>query len=382
MFGKSTTATLPLTVAFAGWLAGCGSPDAPRDLTTLQDSTAIVDILESAATCGSCITVERVVALGDTIEPGYIDWSIYAAVDDLGNYWVGMPRESVVKVWDAEGSFLRQVGRRGDGPMEFRRPAPVGTDGEGRMRVVDLANGRETVVNADFSYHSDRSLFPGFYQVAVPLGADRGYLVNTSRTTAGSEGVPLHIVEGLDILHSFDQMEGIEGPGFAPRVLAVDREARIYSAREVGDYLIRVWSESGARILGLRGPRLNEREASRGAWSPDNPPYSRIFAMQVDGEHRLWVLAHVRRDDWVDHLEEQVMPNGGIAHVPTDDDWGNVFESRIDLIDLNSGSFIATRRHDALFEAFVGDGLAIENTETEGAYPQMVVWRLGFDSTG
>lgn len=379
MFGKSTTASLPLAVALAGWLGGCGSPDSPRDLTTLQDSTAIVDILESAATCSSCITVDRVVTLGDTIEPGYIDWSIYAAVDDLGNYWVGMPQESVVKVWDAEGSFLRQVGRRGDGPMEFRRPAPVGTDGEGRMRVVDLANGRETVVNADFSYHSDRSLFPGFYQVAVPLGADGRYLVNTSRTTAGSEGVPLHIVEGLDILHSFDQMEGIEGPGFAPRVLAVDREARSYSARALGDYLVRVWSESGGRILGLRGPRLNEREASRGAWSPDNPPHSRIFAMQVDGEHRLWVLAHVRRDDWLDHLEERVMPNGGIAHVPTDDDWGYVFESRIDLIDLDSGSFIATRRHDALFEAFVGDGLAIENTETEGAYPQMVVWRLGFD---
>ena len=32
-------------------------------------------------------------------------------------------------------------------------------------------------------------------------------------------------------------------------------------------------------------------------------------------------------------------------------------------------------------ETFVGDGLAIENVETERNYPEMVVWRLGFDAT-
>ncbi len=380
MFGKSTTVSLPLSLALAGWLAGCGSPDSPRVLTTLQDSTATVDILETSATCTSCITVEHVVALGDTVAPGYIDWSIYAAVDDFGNYWVGMPRESVVKVWGAEGRFLRQVGRRGDGPMEFQRPAPVGADGEGRMRVFDLDNGRETVVNSDFSYDSDRSLLPGFYHLAVPLGEDGRYLVNISRTTAGSGGLPLHIVDGLDMRHSFDRMVGLDAPGNAFRVLAVDGQKRIYSAR-AGDYLIQAWSESGRRILGLRGPRLNEREGSPGLWSPDNPPRNQIFAMQVDNERRLWVIVHVLKDDWRDHMAQHVMPNGRVAYGPTDGDMSAIFESRIDLIDLASGSFIATRRHDALFEAFIGDGLAIENTETEAAYPQMVVWRLGFDSS-
>ena len=380
MSGKSTTVPLPLAVALAGCLAGCGSPDAPRDLTTLQDSTATVDILESATVCSSCITVDRVVALGDTVAPGYIDWSKYGAVDDFGNYWVGMPRESVVKVWDAEGRFMRQVGRRGDGPMEFQRPAPVGTDGEGRMHIVDLAIGRETIVNADFSYDSDRSLFPGFYHLAVPLGEAGRYLVNMSRTTAVSVGLPLHIVDGLEMLHSFDRMVGLDAPGNAFRVLAVDGQRRIYSTRE-GDYLIQVWSESGRRILGLRGPRLNEREASPERWSPDNPPRNQIYAMQVDNERRLWVIGLALRDDWRDHMAHHVMPNGQVAYGPTDGDMSTIFQSRIHLIDLASGSFIATRRHDALLEAFIGDGLAIENTETEGAYPQMVVWRLGFDSS-
>ena len=372
-------APLPLAVVLAGWLAGCDAPDAPRDLATLQDSTATVDILESSAMCSDCIAVERVVALGDTTGPGYINWSIYAAVDDAGNYWVGQQQESVIKIWDAEGRFLRQIGRRGDGPMEFHRPAPVRTDSEARVHIVDLDIGRETIVNADFSYSSDRSIYPGYAHLAVPLGEEGRYLLNMGTTRAGLVAMPLHIVDGPDVLHSFDRMMGLDAPGFSPRVLAVDRQPRIYSTR-AGDYLIQLWSESGRRILGLRGPRLNEEEASRGFWSPDNPPRNQIFAMQVDAEQRLWVIRHVRRENWLDHMEERVAPNGRVGHAPTDDDWRYIFESHIDLIDLTSGSFIATRRHDALFEAFVGEGLAIENVETELGYPEMVVWRLGFDA--
>ena len=372
-------ASLSLAAALTGWLSGCDAPDSARDLTTLQDSTATVDIIESAATCRNCITVERVVALGDTTGPGYINWSMYAAIDDAGNYWVGQQQESVVKVWDAEGRFLRQVGRMGDGPMEFHRPAPVRTDSEGRMHIVDLDIGRETVVNADFSYHSDRSIYPGYAHLAVPLGEDGRYLLNMGTTRAGLVAMPLHIVDGPDVLQSFDRMIGLDDTGFSPRVLGVDRQSRIYSTR-TGDYLIQVWSESGRRILGLRGPRLNDEEASRGFWSPDNPPRNRIFGMQVDAEQRLWVIRHIRRENWLDHMEEQVAPNGRVGYAPTDDDWRNIFESHIDLIDLTRGSFIATRRHDALFEAFVGEGLAIENRETATGYPQMVVWRLGFDA--
>ena len=381
MFGKSTTVPLPLTVALAGWLAGCGSPDAPRDLTTLQDSTATVDILETSAACGSCITVERVVALGDTTDtagPGYINWSRYATVDDSGNYWVGQQQEGVVKVWDAEGRFLRQIGRRGDGPMEFQRPAPVRTDSEGRVHVFDLDIGRETVVNADFSYHSDRSIYPGYAHLAVPLGEDGRYLLNMGTPRAGLVGTPLHIVGVSGVLHSFDRMAGLDATGNAHRVLAVGQRQRIYSARP-DEYLIQIWSESGRRILGLRGPRLNEREPSREPWSPDNPPRQQMYAMQVDDQQRLWVVSSARKDDWQDHMELRRMPNGRVAYGPIDDDMKAIFEMRIDLIDLNTGSLIATARHDSLLEAFVGDGLVIETVENERAYPQMVVWRLGFD---
>ena len=381
MLHRPVIPSLPLAAALVGWLPGCDAPDASRDLTTLRDSTATVDIIESAATCTSCITVERVVALGDTAGPGYVNWSRYATVDDAGNYWVGQQQESVVKVWDAEGRFLRQIGRRGDGPMEFQRPAPVRTDSEGRVHIIDLDTGRETVVNPDFSFHSDELLDPGFSHLAVPLGDDGRYLLNRDRMTTQMVAMPLHIVDGSDILHSFGGVAGLDAPGNTPRVLAVDRQQRIYSARS-DDYLIQVWNENGRRILGLRGPRLNDRAPSREPWSPDNPPPNRLYAMQVDDQRRLWVIGSARKDDWRDRMEYRVMPNGRVAYGPVDDDMKAIYEMRIDLIDLASGTLIATGRHHALVDGFVGDGLVIETVENERNYPQIVVWRLGFDAVG
>ena len=82
--------------------------------------------------------------------------------------------------------------------------------------------------------------------------------------------------------------------------------------------------------------------------------------MQVDDEQQLWVIILARKDDWQDHIEERVMRSGRIAYRPTDDDGREIYQSRIDLIDLANGSLIATGRDDALLEAYcrgwVGSG--------------------------
>ncbi len=73
------------------------------------------------------------------------------------------------------------------------------------------------------------------------------------------------------------------------------------------------------------------------------------------------------------------MPNGRIVYGPTDDDPRKIFQSRIDLIDLTSGSLIATSLHDALIEAFVEDGLGLENEASEQNHPRMVICSLHFN---
>jgi hypothetical protein len=58
------------------------------------------------------------------------------AVDPRGRIYVAEAAQSMVLVYDSDGSFIRQMGREGEGPGEFRRPeAIVAKDTE--LLVVD-----------------------------------------------------------------------------------------------------------------------------------------------------------------------------------------------------------------------------------------------------
>lgn len=75
--------------------------------------------------------------------------------DSLGNYWVG--QEELIKVFDAQGEFLRAVGRRGEGPMEFGRAWPTHVDASGRVHVVDTDNRRISVIDQSFTLVEEKS---------------------------------------------------------------------------------------------------------------------------------------------------------------------------------------------------------------------------------
>ncbi len=61
------------------------------------------------------------------------------AVDPEGKVYVSDPGAFCVQVYDAEGRYLRTLGRQGVGPGQFARPRGLATDREGRLYVVDGA---------------------------------------------------------------------------------------------------------------------------------------------------------------------------------------------------------------------------------------------------
>ena len=369
----------PLLGTLVG-LFGCDQPDPTptlRNWTETQDSTGFQTIVAGPLTCEDCLRFEQPVVLGDTIGEGFLEYTEAFVRDSVGNYWLGQ-LSAGPKVFDANGSFLQEVGRRGEGPLEFQYSLPIHTDSAGRVHIFDLGNGRETTVDSDFQWFADRRIPAGISQ-AVPLAAAGRYAVHMLARTGGQIGLPLHIVNGLEILHSFGgSIDGDSEPVTdvnSRRVLASDGLGHIFSANFYA-YTIEAWTEEGRRISGFRGPTLNETAPRPGAYTYDNPLPNQIRDIRVDQAGRLWVLGSHRKPDWEDLVIEITRPDGTVGITPRDGSWSSIMMSRIDVIDMNSLSIIASTVDQGMFFKFLGGGSVIEYRPTRDGAPQYVVWRV------
>jgi hypothetical protein len=350
----------------AGLILGCESPNpAQSDWFEARDSSGFRSLRESPSECRDCIVLDSVAVLGDTIGPGYIEWTQSFTRDSSGNYWAGQRDE--IKVFDSAGHYLRQVGRAGRGPMEFQYIDWMHTDGDGRVHIVDSGNMRETIVGADFELHAERRIPSSFgsYPALAPIPGTGRYALSMFHVVSGQVGLPLHIADGAEILHSFGDTIDEGSPALnqneARRLLTTDSSGRIFSA-QVFSYAVEAWTDTGERIAGFKGATLNEEEPAMAPMSVDNPPRKTILAIHADEEQRLWVVVAQPKDDWLDRMEE--------------DDPHFLYTTRIDVIDLNTASIIASSEREELIQGFVGNRLGLESQYTETGIPRAAVWRL------
>ena len=369
----------PLLAGMAGSILGCNSSDStPSDWRDARDSTGFRTLVESPTICRDCIVLERVAVLGDTAGPGYIEWTQNVTRDSLGNYWVG--QRDGPKVFDSAGNFLRQVGRAGQGPMEFRRIVRMHTDRDGRVHILDSDNIRETVVGPDFQLYEENRIFGfGSYPASAPLPGRERYVLNMFHMTADRGGLPLHVVEGSEILYSFGEPIDEASPRLsqnkARRRVAADRSGYIFSA-EYLEFGVEAWTGTGRRVTGFVGPKLAEEKPVSGPLSAERPPPSMLMAIQPDEAQRLWVVSSGPRDDWLENFRDVERPNGRVGLEPIDDDPRATYIVRIDVIDLDRALIIASSERNELIGAFIGDGLGLEIRYTEIGIPQAFVWSL------
>jgi hypothetical protein len=69
------------------------------------------------------------------------------AVDGSGRVWVFDRQAEEFRVFDAEGKYVRTVGRKGGGPGEFRGVIGLAWGPGGNLWLADPANGRFTVID-------------------------------------------------------------------------------------------------------------------------------------------------------------------------------------------------------------------------------------------
>lgn len=380
-----STSRLPAAFAIllASAIVACAPPDEPprAHWTDVTDSSEVRLIRESESLCEDCITLERVLVMGDTIGEGYLREAFHMVRDSIGNYWFG--QYEAVKVFDAAGEFVGEVGRAGEGPLEWANAKPVHTDREGRVHIFDSSNYRYSVVAPDFTLVQEQRL-PDHLPDARVLGDGERWVLNMWHPTPDAIGFPLHVWEDGEIVLSFGGFVDSANPRAdtdAWRIFTTDDAGRTYSAEQYDSYEIQVWSDTGRRITGFLEPGFNDPPHDPEApESADNPRPGTIRALRADSEDRLWVLSWQLRDDWLDMMEERRRPDGrvtlemkpGLATMDR-------FDGQIDVVDLTTATVIArTRMEGVILVDFLGDD-ALWTGEYAGAgHLRAGIWEIGF----
>ena len=383
----------------AGGVLGC-SPEAlsngapsvqePRDpgaWASDPQSTGFVSLRGNPSTCRECLRAEPFLFLGDdTQENSYVSQPnlLWDAIlrDSAGNYWIS--HRTAIKVFDGQGRYLRDVGHQGQGPMEFQLAVPRHVDSSGFVHVIDPVNARVTILGRDFDLVEMKN-WPVFSNKAAPLADGQRWAVPAMVQQPDRMGYPLHITEGAEIIHSFGIPANGSEAAFDRRAMrrrvASDYADRVYSAEHY-DYRIEAWTPSGERILGIEGPKLNEKPLDNLApTSADNPPPNLLVDLAVDKDGLLWILFWDREEDWLDANEERLGTDGTVQLVPIDPIREGTYDSRIDVVDLNKMEIVARMTDERLLWKFIGDRIAAGPTYDPEHDVRIAIWNLDLAMT-
>jgi sugar lactone lactonase YvrE len=112
-----------------------------------------------------------------------------AAVDKDGNLFVTDTLNNRVEIFDADGKFISQFGKAGDGPGYFARPKGIAVDGDGHIWVADAMQDRLQVFNRDgqlLTYIGQgHGELPGQFKALVGVAVDKNNRVFTTEQEPG-----------------------------------------------------------------------------------------------------------------------------------------------------------------------------------------------------
>ncbi|MCH7683467.1 MAG: 6-bladed beta-propeller [Gemmatimonadetes bacterium] len=91
-------------------------------------------------------------------------------IDRLGRIYVLEDQADEIRVFEADGRYVRNIGRRGSGPGELANPIGMDWDADGNLWVVDVGNARYSVFDTTGSYLTQHRRAAGFYALPWPGG--------------------------------------------------------------------------------------------------------------------------------------------------------------------------------------------------------------------
>ena len=111
------------------------------------------------------------------------------AVDKNGDVYVTDTLNNRVEIFDADGKFVSEFGKAGDGPGYFARPKGIAVDSDGHIWVADSMQDRLQVFNREgrlLTYiGQEHSELPGQFKALVGVAIDKNNHVFTTEQEPG-----------------------------------------------------------------------------------------------------------------------------------------------------------------------------------------------------
>ncbi len=195
-----------------------------------------------------------------------------ATIDDQGRIIVVDQAAACLKVYDSDGSYIRQVSRRGDGPGELSMPWDLFTMPDGRLVVVAPGKQGFVVFDDSLEYVEEIALWtqnPPFYPVALSDSSFAGYKIGQDmrdETIVMRRAVAIFDwgEEEWDTVLWQDSMEAsmseiMEDPSvfiidlIDPMSIGGGPDTGIFfSLKDAHDYSVTGWDTTGTKILSIQ----------------------------------------------------------------------------------------------------------------------------------
>ncbi|MEX1182773.1 MAG: 6-bladed beta-propeller [Gemmatimonadota bacterium] len=307
--------------------------------------------------------------------------------DELGRIWVFFD-SALPMVFDASGKFVATVGRRGDGPGEFRLPRSMVTVAGDSILVFDAA-GRAVLLDHDLN--ASRSIVipgRGVWTALVLQWPDR-VILNAVIPTRASIGWPLHMADLSAAQASIDRSFGPNGgraiPGAAGRRVQqsflIGRTSGEFWSIEIGRYRLSKWSGS-ERIAGIeRRPSWFQGQSmlTIGRHRPSEPRISGIIS---DSEGRFWVYTLVAASDFQRAWRNATpRPDGSYPSEIRASDIiiPDLYKTRVEVLDPENELVITAADYEGMVLSTLASGRVVVYTQDANGVPQLRIVAFTMD---
>ncbi len=366
--------------------------------SALPAQTTVADRLS----CTSCAVQTRLVmTLGAKDGPGALpEQPVSATVDSQGRIWLLFYLRAPF-LFARDGTFIREVGRIGQGPGEFQRPWRIAAVGDSIAVFEQL--GALTVLGPNLQFVRTASASPVSQPRSIAvLDWPRSVLVAGMSRRPANVGRPLHVmnfaVSPPTILRSFgadgvmpevDVNRLIQGYPDTERLLerkvaASGRDA-MFAVTTITEYAVTKWDSSGGMTWQLK--RESAAFPNKETWtmgSSTTPPDSRMAAIWYDSRRYLWTYAHVAAPNWQQARRDfNVLnpppppppPGSGRATmgVPASRliPEHSLYQTLIEVLDVESRSLVARLQFSGFVVGVLPDGRFLSYREATDGTPYL-----------